>query len=146
MSQLAQKLAAYEEHFKSHQHQVNRFFLMAEKAFNTEFFPSSTVTREGDSAGHLAALGMRYEMDFRFVVLDAGPTTLLEVSLPATVHTPKERLALWYVDRLGNVRPALDNGFHPDSIDDRSFLLEILDTAQRAYFALVKKALPKVAD
>lgn len=143
MSDLARKLAAYEKHFQSHQDQVNKFFAMAEKAFNTEFYPSSTVTRQGDSAGQLGALGMRYELDFRFVVLEARPTTLLEVSLPATVHTPKERLALWYVDHLGNVRPALDNGFNPASIDDISFLLEMLDTAQRAYFALVKKALPK---
>lgn len=147
MSDLARKLAAYEDHFKSHQHQVNKFFLMAEKAFNTELFPSSTVTRQGDSAaGHLAALGMRYDLDFRFVVLEAGPITILEVSLPATVHAPKERLALWYVDRLGNVRPALGNGFNPASIDDTSFLQDILDTAQRAYFALVQKDLPKAPE
>ena len=146
MSDLARKLAGYEDHFKSHQHQVNRFFLMAEKAFNTQYFPSSAVTRKGDNAGDLTALGMHYELDFRFVVLEAGPTTMLEVSLPATGHAPKERLALWYVDRLGNVRPAQNNGFNPDSIDDRSFLLEILDTAQRAYFALVQGDLPKTQE
>jgi len=146
VTQLVGKLAGYEDHFKSHQHQVNRFFAMAGTAFNTQYFSSIAVTRESDNSGYLTAMGMRYELDFRFVALEAGPTTLLEVSLPATAHAPKERLALWYVDRLGNVRSALDNGFNPDSIDDRSFLLDVLDTAQRAYFAIVQKDLPKTPE
>ncbi|ABE42910.1 hypothetical protein [Polaromonas sp. JS666] len=144
MSQLAQKLASYENRFKNHQKQVDQFFETAKVAFNTEYFPSIKVTRAEDDKGQLSALGMRYELDFRFVVLADGPTTLLEVSLPATAHTGKERLALWYVDSLGNVRTDPNNSFSTANVDEKSFLIELVDKAQQAYFALVKKTLPTI--
>ena len=137
---LTEKLTTYEALFKIHQDQVDKFFKMAEHPFDEESFPSIRVTRREPGEGVLVTLGTKYELSFRFVVL-AHPTSILEVSLPATTHTDKQRLALWYVDDLGNVRAMVDSSSSLANINDRSFLVALVDRAQTAYFALVKKTL-----
>ena len=142
MSKLAEKLAAYEISFKHHQNLINRFSIAAESAFNLKYFPSSKFISIVDGNGQYEALGMRYELDFHFVVLEDIPTTILEVSLPAKVHRAKEMLGLWYVDMSGNVLPNFDKQSGSNTIDDKSFMLEIADTTLQAYFALAQKEMP----
>ena len=142
LSQLAQKLADYETYFKQHRALINRFSIAAVKFFNREFFPSSNFTSIVDGHGQLNALGMSYELEFHFVILENMPTTILEVSLPAKVHRAKETLALWHVDESGNVRSNSNQEFGPNTIDDKSFMLEIADTTLQAYFALAQKEMP----
>jgi hypothetical protein len=141
MSDLARKLAAYEEMFKEHQTQVTKFYQAAENCFNdNKYFPSTRITRVKDGEGSLVTLGTDYEISFRFVVWDEGDAKgVLEVSLPAIGRKDSQRVGLWFVDQLGNVKKPGET-FASNLIDNESFVVKLLDAVQQAHFALVKKS------
>lgn len=146
MTDLPQKLAAREDRYKDYLQQVDRFFLKASGTlFNAQFFPSIKFTRKTDPtwkvAGELMALGVRYEIGFTFAILGGQPYGVIELLIPATAYDVEQSLGRWFFDHLGNVRdkPAATPATH--SIDDGDFLVKLVDTAERGYFALVAKSL-----